>query len=93
MFYIIMAHVLAKLRGARFEDVKSMLKADVLKHAEHGLYLKHVWRNADDSNEVLFIFQTNDLVRARNYIESIHAQALKENPKTQLPQMTFLDDK
>ncbi|AIC16577.1 hypothetical protein [Nitrososphaera viennensis] len=88
-----MAHVLAKLRGAKFEDIKSVLKADVLKHAEQGLYLKHVWRNADDSNEVLFIFQTNDLTRARKYIESIHAQALKENPSVNLPQMTFLDDK
>jgi hypothetical protein len=88
-----MAHVLGKLRGVKFEEVKSMLKSELLKHAEQGLYLRHVWRNADDSNEVLFIFQTNDLTRARKYIESIHAQALKENPQISLPQMTFLDDK
>ena len=88
-----MAHVLAKLGGAKFDDVKSMLRAEMLKHAEQGLYLKHVWRNADDPNEVLFIFQTNDLTRARKYIESIHAQAVRENPQTKLPQMTFLDDK
>ncbi len=88
-----MAHVLAKLQGVKFEDVKSMLRADMLKYAEHGLFLKHVWRNADNSNEVLFIFQTNDLSSGRKYIEAIHAQALKENPSTQLPQMTFLDDK
>jgi hypothetical protein len=88
-----MAHVLARLRDVKFEDVKSMLKAEVLRHGEQGLYLKHIWRNADDPNEVLFIFQTNDLSRARRYVESIHAQALKENPGANLPQMTYLDDK
>ncbi|AIF82651.1 hypothetical protein NTE_00570 [Candidatus Nitrososphaera evergladensis SR1] len=88
-----MAHVLAKLRDVKFEDVKNMLKADMLKHGEQGLYLKHVWRNADDSGEVLFIFQTNDLSRARKYIESIHAQVLKENPQANLPKMTYLDDR
>lgn len=88
-----MAHVLAKLRNVKFEDVRSMLKAEVLKHGEQGLYLKHIWRNVDDSDEVLFIFQTNDLDRARKYIESIHAQALKENPDVHLPQMIYLDDR
>ena len=87
-----MAHVLARLRGVKMEEIKGALKADAPKHAEHGLYLRHVWRNADDSGEVLFIFQTSDLGKARIFIETVHTQALKENPNANLPQMTFLDD-
>ena len=72
------------------EDVKSMLKADASKHAEQGLILRHIWRNADDPDEILFIFTTLDLNRARNSIEMVHAKILKENPNANLPQMLFL---
>jgi hypothetical protein len=88
-----MAHVLATLRGVKFEDVKNMLRTESSKHAEQGMYLKHIWKNMDDSSEVLFIFQTNDLEHARKYIEAVHTQALKENPQVNLPQMIFLNDK
>jgi len=72
------------------EDVKSMLKADSFKHAEQGLILRHIWRNLDDRDEILFIFTTPDLDRARKYIEMVNANALKENPRANLPQMLFL---
>jgi hypothetical protein len=85
-----MDHILARIRGAKMEDVKSMLKADVSKHAEQGLILRHIWRNADDPDEILFIFTTLDLNRARNSIEMVHAEILKENPNANLPQMLFL---
>lgn len=85
-----MDHILARIRGAKLEDIKSLLKADAAKHAEQGLVLRHVWRNADDPNEILFIFTAADLDRARKFIEMVHAQAHKENPNAILPQMTFL---
>jgi hypothetical protein len=85
-----MDHILARIRGAKMEDVKSMLKADASKHAEQGLILRHIWRNTDDPDEILFIFTTPDLNRARNSIEMVHAEILKENPNTNLPQMLFL---
>lgn len=85
-----MDHILARIRGAKMEDVKSMLKADASKHAEQGLILRHIWRNADDPDEILFIFTTLDLNRARNSIEMVHTKILKENPNANLPQMLFL---
>ena len=72
------------------EDVKSMLKTDAPKHAEQGLILRHIWRNTDDPDEILFIFTTTDLNRARKYIEIVHTEILKENPNANLPQMLFL---
>jgi hypothetical protein len=49
-----MDHILARIRGVKMEDIKNVLKADALKHAEQGLVLRHVWRNADDPDEILF---------------------------------------
>lgn len=85
-----MDHVLARIRGVKMEDLKSMLKADTTKHADQGLILRHVWRNADDLDEISFIFTTADLNRARKFIEMVHAEALKENPNANLPKILFL---
>jgi hypothetical protein len=85
-----MDHILARIRGVKVEDIKSMLKADMSKHAAQGLILRHIWRNADDLDEILFIFTTADLNRARKFIEMVHAETLKENPNANLPKMLFL---
>lgn len=85
-----MDHILARIKGAKMDDIKGALKADAPRHAEQGMVLRHVWRNADDPNEILFIFTTNDLNRARKFIETAHAQARKENHDGNLPEMVFL---
>jgi hypothetical protein len=85
-----MDHILAKIKGVKMEEIKNMLKADVAKHAEQGLILRHIWRNADDPDEIFFIFITADLDRARKFIDNEHAEVLKENPNANLPEMLFL---
>jgi hypothetical protein len=84
-----MGHILARIKGAKMEDVKSMLKADASKHVEQGLILRHIWRNADDPDEILFIFTTPDLNRARKSIEMMQAETLKENPMQICPKCCF----
>jgi hypothetical protein len=88
--FMIMDHILARLKGVKLEDIKGVLKADAPKHAEHGLILRHLWRNADDPNEILFIFTAADLDRARKFIETMHVQARKENANANLPELVFL---
>jgi hypothetical protein len=85
-----MDHILARIKGANMDDIKSALRADASKHAEHGLILRHIWRNVDDPDEILFIFTTPDLAGSRKFIEAAHAQARRENPAAKLPQMLFL---
>jgi hypothetical protein len=85
-----MDHILARIKGVKMEDLKNMLKADMSKHAQQGLILRHIWRNTDDPDEILFIFTTADLNRARKFIDMMHAGALKENPNANLPKMLFL---
>jgi hypothetical protein len=87
-----MAHVLAKLRGVKAEVIKQVLAQDAPQHAREGLYLEHLWQNADDADEVQFIFRATDLDHAKQFINRVHTQALKENPDANLPHMTFLEE-
>lgn len=86
-----MAHMLARLRNVKLEIIKEVLKKDAVEHANEKLYLEHLWQNADDQNEVLFLFRTTDLNHVRKYIEQLHSHALQQDPKANLPQMTFLE--
>jgi hypothetical protein len=84
--------MLAKLRGVKAEDIKKILKADASGHAEQGFYLEHLWQNADDPEEVLFLFRVDDLEHAKEFIEQAHAQAREVDPQGKLPRITFLEE-
>lgn len=87
-----MAHMLARLRGSRIEDVRSVLVTDAIKHAEQGLHLEHLWQNVDDPEEVLFLFRIDNPTLAKKFIERVHKEALKQDPTVNLPLMTYLED-
>ncbi|MFA5805170.1 MAG: hypothetical protein WC879_11040 [Melioribacteraceae bacterium] len=87
-----MAHVLARLRNVKLEIIKDILTKDAAEHAKEGLFLEHLWQNADDQNEVLFLFRTTDLNHARKHIDQLHSHALQQDPKANFPQMTFLEE-
>lgn len=86
-----MAHVLAKLTGAPLAAVKQQLEHDAAEHAEQGMYLEHLWQNAESSEEVFFLFQVKDLAHCRQRIREMHVRARAQNPNAPLPEMTFLD--
>ncbi len=88
-----MPHVLAKLKNAKIDMVAQMLKDHAAQHAKDGFYAKHLWQNADDANEIFFLFKCDDLKIARQVIDRVHGEALKQDPKANLPHMTFLEEK
>lgn len=88
-----MAHMLARLRGVKIEVIGKVLKADAPVHAEQGFFLQHLWQNTDDPDEVLFLFRTDDLNRAKQFVYKVHAQARNEDPHANLPEITFLEEK
>lgn len=63
--------MLAKLRGSRIEDVLSVLHTDATKHAEQGLHLEYLWQNADEPEEVLFLFRIDNPTLAKKFIERV----------------------
>jgi hypothetical protein len=84
--------MLARLRNTRLQDIATVLEADAPHHAREGLYLEHLWQNEDDADEVLFLFRVDDLRHARQFIDKVHAQALRENPAASLPVMTYMSE-
>jgi hypothetical protein len=85
-----MGHVLARLRHVRRDVLAGILKADAELHTREGLVLEHLWQNADDTDELVFLFRSGDLPQARRFIEKVHAEARRSNPDVNLPHMTFL---
>ncbi len=86
-----MPHILARLRKVPYEAIVAILKADAAEHAEYALYLEHLWKNTEDSEEVIFLFRSDDMNKSREFITNVHAQALAADPKANLPEMTYLD--
>jgi hypothetical protein len=85
------AHILCRLHNVEFALVKRMLQEHASLHAEDGMYLEHLWQNADEPREAIFLFRVDDLERAREIIEKRHADARKQDPHTNLPVVTYLD--
>ena len=85
-----MPHMLARLRNVRLEIIRSVLENDKDQHAKEGMYFEHLWQNVDDENEVLFLFRLDNLDKTKAFISRVHSEALKADPKTNLPTMTFL---
>lgn len=85
-----MPHLLATLRNVPFETIKEVLENDRAFHASEEMYLEHIWQNADDENEVLFIFRINSIANTKKLIEKLHNKALEQDPNANLPNMTYL---
>lgn len=85
-----MAHLLATLRNTPIETIKRVLEDDKAFHETQGMYLEHIWQNVDDSNEVLFLFKINSIEDTKVLIGKLHAAALSQDPKVNLPVMTYL---
>lgn len=87
-----MAHILSRLRNVKFDVIKDLLTEHAPIHAQYGLYMEQIWQNADDADEVIFLFRTDDLGKAKAFIQKTHAEARAEDPDANLPHMTFLQD-
>jgi hypothetical protein len=85
-----MPHLLAKLSNITFDIIKEILEKDKAFHASNGMYLKNLWQNADNENEVLFLFEINSIEDTKKLIEKLHSEALAQNPEANLPTMTYL---
>ncbi|MCW9705663.1 hypothetical protein [Fodinibius salsisoli] len=87
-----MPHVLNKMTGVKFEDIQKQLNTDAASHAEHGMYLEHLWRNADEPDEIFFLFRVEDLDYCKNLMQKIYREAREKDPDIRLPDKIFLEE-
>lgn len=85
-----MAHILARIVGIKYDDIEMVLLSDAAEHAERGMNLEHLWKNADNEDETLFLFSANDLDKARTYIEEMNKQVLDAFPNMIKPEINYL---
>lgn len=86
-----MPHILAKQKNVKVDDMRALLTEHAPIHAQYGLYMEQVWQNLDDINEVHFLFRTDDLAKAKEFILNAHKEAREQDPNINLPEMTFLE--
>ena len=53
------------------------------------MFLEDIWQNTDDDNEVLFIFQINDIDETKALIHQLHSDSLTQDPNANLPETTY----
>lgn len=85
-----MPHVLATLKNVKLEIIKEVLENDAPFHAENGMFLEQLWQNADNKNEVLFLFKIDNISKTKALIHKLHSEALNLNPNANLPEMIYL---
>lgn len=85
-----MPHLLATLKNVPLEIIREVLAKDKEFHVSQGMYLENIWQNADDENEVLFLFQIDDIENTKTLIHKLHSETLAQNPEANLPSMTYL---
>jgi len=57
------------------------------------MFLQHLWQNTDDENEVLFLFQIDDIENQKTLINKFPSKTLAQTPEVNLPTMPYLTDK
>lgn len=87
-----MSHVLNKLTGVNFGAFKAQLEQDAAEHAKQGMHLEHIWRNADNPEEIYFLFRVEDLEQHRTMMNKLHSEARAKNPDIVLPEKLFLEE-
>lgn len=85
-----MPHLLATLKNVSLEIIREVLEKDKEFYKSKGMYLEHLWQNADDENEVLFLFQIDDVESTKTLIHKLHSETLSQNPDANLPAMIYL---
>ncbi len=85
-----MTHVLAKITGVKPEDIRNAFKSDLDSHEQAGLHLEHCWQNAKDNSEIFFLFRSENMDKAEEFIKRSHTAAYMDDINANLPQMTFL---
>lgn len=85
-----MAHILATLHGLEKDIVEELLHAHKYQHELDGLHLEHLWGNALDDEEVIFLFKTDNVEKAKQALNMIHRECMRHNPEIEPPEIIYL---
>jgi hypothetical protein len=85
-----MAHILATLHGLEKDVVEELLHDHKYQHELDCIHLEHLWGNALDDEEVIFLFKTDNVEKAKQALDKIHQECMRHNPEIEAPEIVYL---
>jgi quinol monooxygenase YgiN len=86
-----MSYVLAKLNVEDYPRWKTAFDERKATRKEIGSKEAHLFRNLDDKNDVVILFDWKDLASARKYMESDDIREYLKNAGAEIVSITYLD--
>ncbi len=88
-----LTHVLVRHKVRDYSVWKRVYDAHLPKRLEAGLTEKYLFRDANDTNEVITLFEAKDLGRAKAFIESLDLRETMEKAGViDKPDVYYLND-
>jgi hypothetical protein len=88
-----MAHMVIRHKVADFGKWKTAYEDHRSTRQAAGLKDLHLWRNADDPNEVIVLFEASDVAKARDFARSSDLKEKMQAAGVQdAPDIVFLSD-
>jgi quinol monooxygenase YgiN len=87
-----MVYVLAKLKVESYAKWKTFFDKRSTTREENGSREAHLFRNSEDQNEVLILFDWDNMENARKYMESDNLRKYLRNAGSEIMNITYLDE-
>lgn len=86
-----MQYIIGKFQVENIDAWKQVIERDKPAHKEAGLQFSQVWKNVDNPNEIFFLFEAEDLDRAKLFLKKAGALDKEKQGKGEIPELTFLE--
>lgn len=70
---------------------KQMIQDHRIAHLDAGMRFKQVWTNMDDPKEIFFMFELDDVAKAKAFLEKAGALDKEKQKNGEVPELTFLE--
>lgn len=87
-----MVYVLGILKVENYETWKTFFDKRSDTREESGAKEAHLFRNSDDPNEVLILFDWDKIENAQEYMESENLRKYLKNAGSEIKKITYLDE-
>ncbi len=87
-----MVYVLAQLKLESYAKWKTFFDERSAARKEAGSKEAHLFRNSDDQNEVMILFEWDNKENAWNYMESDNLRKYLHNVGAEIVNITYLDE-
>jgi hypothetical protein len=86
-------YILVKHRVKSFPEWKKVYDAHLLERIEAGLAEKYLFRGIDNLNDVIIVFETTDLARAKAFLDASETRESREKGGVvDRPEIYFLNE-